>query len=481
MTPLSPRRFKQQASVALKDVTLRQALGRARSGFVDKRARARAELPEFDRLCDAAAAVRDYSLDNLDRLLVRFEQEALAAGGQVHWAESATEACRIIGGICSDAGAKKIAKGKSMAGEEVGLNQALEREGFEVIETDLGEYIIQLAKEPPSHIIAPAVHKTREQIAALFEQHHEDLHQRLKEIPELVNEARRVLRQQFLSADVGITGANLLIAETGSTVLVTNEGNGDLCSTLPDTHIVIAGIEKVVANARDAATILRVLARSATGQAITSYTSFFTGPRRADDLDGPRHFHVVLIDNGRSAMRNGPYRDMLRCIRCGACLNHCPVYTAVGGHAYGAVYPGPMGSVLTPLQWGLRDAADLPNACTLNGRCADVCPVRIPLPNLLRRLREDIHSGGHNSRLQRWLLARWAALALKPARYRRLTGWAAAWLRRLAGNHGRLGRWLPLAGWGKGRDLPTPQGQTFFAQYRARRDAAASAGRERQP
>jgi len=475
MSDLSPRRFKQQAGVALKDITLRQAMDRARTGFVDKRARARAALPEFDRLCDAAEAVRNYSLDNLDRLLVRFEQEVLAAGGQVHWAETSEEACQIITGICQDAGASKIAKGKSMAGEEVRLNQALEAAGMTVVETDLGEYIIQLANEPPSHIIAPAVHKTREQIAELFEKHHEDLHERLQEIPDLVNEARRVLRKDFLSADVGITGANLLIAETGSTALVTNEGNGDLCATLPDTHIVIAGIEKVVANAADAATILRVLARSATGQAITSYTSFFTGPRREEDLDGPKHFHVVLIDNGRSEMRNGRYRDMLRCIRCGACMNHCPVYSAIGGHAYGAVYPGPMGSVLTPLQWGLREAPDLPNACTLNGRCGDVCPVHIPLPRLLRQLREDIHDAHINSGVQRWLLARWAALALHPARYHRVMGWVAGGLRRLAGARGRVSRILPLPGWGRGRDMPAPQGKTFFEQYR---DKAADKGEQ---
>lgn len=466
MSSLSPRRFKAQASVALKDVTLRKAMDRARTGFVDKRAKARAALPEFDRLCGAAEVVRNYSLDNLDRLLVRFEQEVLAAGGKVHWAETAKDAGTIITDICRQAGARKIAKGKSMAGEEVQLNQALEAAGFQVVETDLGEYIIQLAKEPPSHIIAPAVHKTREQIAELFEKHHEDLHERLTEIPELVNEARRVLRKDFLSADVGITGANLLIAETGSTALVTNEGNGDLCATLPDTHIVIAGIEKVVADAADATTILRVLARSATGQAITSYTSFFTGPRREDDLDGPRHFHVVLLDNGRSEMRNGRYRDMLRCIRCGACMNHCPVYTSIGGHAYGAVYPGPMGSVLTPLQWGLREAPDLPHACTLNGRCADVCPVGIPLPKLLRWLREDIHTAHYNSWLQRWLIGRWAALALNPVRYRQVSGWLASLLRRLAGARGRVSRILPLPGWGKGRDLPAPQGKTFFEQYR---------------
>jgi L-lactate dehydrogenase complex protein LldF len=470
----SPRQFRQQARLALNDANLRTALQRAGAGFVTKRALARAELPEFERLCDAAAAVRDHALDNLDRLLVRFEQEVLAAGGQVHWAETPAEASAIVTGICQDAGAKKVAKGKSMVGEEVGLNPALEAAGFDLVETDLGEYIIQLAKEPPSHIIAPAVHKTREQVAELFERHHDDLHQRLQGIPELVDEARRVMRKQFLTADVGITGANLLIAETGSTVLVTNEGNGDLCATLPDTHIVITGIEKVVANAADAATILRVLARSATGQPITAYTSFFTGPRRAEDLDGPRNFHVVLVDNGRSQLRAGRYRDMLRCIRCGACLNHCPVYTAIGGHAYGAVYPGPMGAVLTPLQWGLREAADLPNACTLNGRCGDVCPVRIPLPSLLRRLREDIRAAA-GGRLQQWLIGAWAKLALRPVRYHRLAARLAGWLRRLAGARGRVSRLLPVPGWRKGRDLPAPQGQSFFAQYRARQAELAKA------
>lgn len=468
---LSPRRFKVQAKVALKDSELRAALDRARSGFVDKRIHARHLLPEFDRLCDAATRIRDHSIDHLDTLLVRFEQEVLAAGGQVHWAETPAQAREIITGICTDAGAHKVAKGKSMAGEEVALNPALEAAGLQVVETDLGEYIIQLAKEPPSHIIAPAVHKTRDQIARLFEKHHDDLHERLTEIPELVNEARRVLRREFLSADVGITGANLLIADTGSTVLVTNEGNGDLCATLPETHIVIAGIEKVVANAADAATVLRVLARSATGQAVTAYTSFFTGPKRAEDLDGPKHFHVVLLDNGRSQMRDGRYRDMLRCIRCGACMNHCPVYTAVGGHAYGAVYPGPMGSVLTPLQWGLRESADLPNACTLNGRCADVCPVRIPLPALLRQLREDIHDAKGDGLLQRWLLRRWSRLVQDPDRYRAVSRGVARTLRRLAGARGRVTRWLPVPGWGRGRDLPAPSGKTFFDQHTPTRKA----------
>jgi L-lactate dehydrogenase complex protein LldF len=463
---LSPRHFKGQARAALADPVLRRAMDKARSGFVDKRARAVALLPEFEALRDAARDLKNYALDHLDELLLEYEAKVQAAGGRVHWAETADDACRLIVDICRQAGAHKIAKGKSMAGEEVGLNAALEGAGFEVVETDLGEYIIQLAKEPPSHIIAPAVHKTKEQIAALFEAHHPDLQQRLTEIPDLVNEARRVLRQQFLSADVGITGANLLVAATGSHVLVTNEGNGDLSSTLPRVHIVIAGIEKVVPDLAAAGTVLRVLARSATGQAITSYTSLFTGPKRPDDLDGPEEFHVVLLDNGRSDMLASEFRDMLRCIRCGACLNHCPVYAAIGGHAYGAVYPGPMGSVLTPLQWGLREAADLPNACTLNGRCADVCPVRIPLPDLLRQLRVRIHREAAKGGRDRLALAAWAWLARRPTLYRWTTALGVRLLRLLGRGRGRLSR-VPLAGgWTGGRDLPLPQGATFFQQYR---------------
>ncbi|MEJ2576155.1 MAG: LutB/LldF family L-lactate oxidation iron-sulfur protein [Gammaproteobacteria bacterium] len=468
---LTPRKFKIQAQAALADPVLRGALGRARSGFVDKRARAVAAVPEFEALRDEARDLKRHALARLDSLLERYEAEVTAAGGHVHWAETAEDACRLIVDLCARAGARKIAKGKSMAGEEVALNAALEGAGFEVIETDLGEYIIQLADEPPSHIIAPAVHKTREQIAHLFRQHHADLDEDLTEIPDLVNEARRVLRQQFLSADVGITGANLLIADTGSHVLVTNEGNGDLSSTCPRVHIVIAGIEKVVPDFAAAATVLRVLARSATGQAITSYTSVFSGPRRADDLDGPEAFHVVLLDNGRSDMLGSEFREMLRCIRCGACLNHCPVYTAVGGHAYGAVYPGPMGSVLTPLQWGLREAGDLPNACTLNGRCATVCPVRIPLPDLLRRLRSRAHRDALDGARNRRLLAAWVWLARRPGWYRRLSGLGVRVLRWLGRGKGRVSR-LPLAaGWTGGRDLPLPEGRTFFEQYRKGRRA----------
>jgi len=383
------RAFRENAARALADQRLQQALGRARGGFVDKRAAAVAALPEFDALRERAQAIKDHTLAHLDWYLERFEERVTASGGQVHWARDTTELQETVLEICRTAGARRVTKGKSMVGEEAALNEALEGAGLEVTETDLGEYIIQLAKEPPSHIIAPAVHKTREQVDELFHRFHRDLDPRpLTEVAELVNEARRVLRDRFLAADVGITGANFLVAETGSALVVTNEGNGDLTATLPRVHIVTASIEKVVPNLDDAATLLRLLARSATGQEFTSYTTLFTGPRRPEDPDGPEAFHVVLLDNGRSGMLGGPFREMLRCIRCGACMNHCPVYGAVGGHAYGWVYPGPMGSVLSPMLAGLEQTYHLPEASTLCGRCAEVCPVRIPLPSLLRRLRE---------------------------------------------------------------------------------------------
>ena len=312
-----------------------------------------------------------------------------------------------------------------MVGEEVALNEALEEADLEVVETDLGEYIIQLAGETPSHIVAPAIHKTREEIRDLFAKHHAPLGLGAPGLgnADLVARAREVLRREFLRADVGITGANFLIAESGSTVIVTNEGNGDLSNTLPRVHVVIAGIEKVLPGFEDLSTILRLLARSATGQEMSVYTTVSTGPRRSEDLDGPEEFHVVLVDNGRSAMLGGEFREMLRCIRCGACLNHCPVYHAVGGHAYGWVYTGPMGSVLTPLIVGLDDAWHLPNACTLNGRCEEMCPMSIPLavpapqaPHARLRARARY---GRTSRLG---LAAWGFLARRPALYRPLTG-----------------------------------------------------------
>ncbi|ROR34297.1 LutB/LldF family L-lactate oxidation iron-sulfur protein [Inmirania thermothiophila] len=461
------RDFRARAREALLDEGLREALARARGGFVAKRAAAVAALPEFEALRDAAVEVREHSLDHLAHYLERFEARVREAGGAVHWARDAAEARAIVLDLLHRAGARKVLKGKSMVSEEVALNEALEAAGHTVVETDLGEYIIQLAKEPPSHIIAPAVHKRRDEIADLFQRHH-GLAERIEDVPGLVAEARRVLREHFLTADAGITGANLLVAETGSVVLVTNEGNGDLAATLPRLHIVITGIEKVVPTLADAGVLLRLLARSATGQELSNYTTLFTGARRAADPDGPEAFHVVLVDNGRSRMLEGPFRAMLRCIRCGACLNHCPVYTAVGGHAYGWVYPGPMGSVLTPLMLGVGEAADLPAASTLCGRCEAVCPVRIPLPALLRRLRERTRAAGLARAGERWGLALWALAARRPALYRRLADLAGRLLARRARGRGALSR-LPLArAWCAHRDLPAPAPESFVTQWRRR-------------
>ncbi len=464
---VSSPRFKEKAVIALANPTLRQALGQSRKGFVNKRAELVAALPEFEALRDQARDVKNHVLENLDHYLERFDSAVTAAGGHVHWARDAEEARNIILGICERVQARTITKGKSMVSEEVNLNAALEERGYTVVETDLGEYIIQLAKEPPSHIIAPAIHKTKEQVSDLFEAAHGG--PRKTTVADLVTEARLVLRDKYFKADVGITGGNYLVAETGSSIIVTNEGNGDLTQTLARVHIVTSGIERIVPTLEDVSLFLRILARSATGQETETYTTLSTGPRRPGDVDGPEEFHVVLVDNGRSKMLGGKFQDMLRCIRCGACMNHCPVYGAVGGHAYGWVYPGPMGSVLTPLFVGLDATYDLPNACTLNGRCQSVCPVRIPLPELLRELRHQQHQRGISPPVQRRALGVWRFVAERPGLYQFANRLAARALKGLGGRDGRL-RHLPFAsGWTALRDLPAPEGKTFLELWQARK------------
>ena len=463
----SSRHFPVRAVAALDNPNLQAAMGRAKGGFIDKRRLAIEAIPEFDALREAGREIKEHTLSHLDYYLEQFEERVTASGGTVHWADSAQDACRIVVDLCRNAEARHVTKGKSMVGEEIGINAALEAAGIERMETDLGEYIIQLADEPPSHIIAPAVHKTRQQVSELFHRHHQALGYTEVQsgVADLVNEARSVLRDKFLNADVGITGANFLVAETGSVMLVTNEGNADLTNTLPRVHIVTAGIEKVVPTLEDASTLLRLLARSATGQEMSTYTTVTTGPRAREDLDGPDEFHVVLVDNGRSQMLGNEFRPMLRCIRCGACMNHCPVYSSVGGHAYGWVYVGPMGSVLTPLMVGLEEAGHLPNACTLNGRCEEVCPMGIPLPDMLRALRRRQFEDGLGSRRARLGLAAWGWLARRPGLYRRLVGIGVRVLSLLA-RRGRFRR-LPFAsGWTEARDLPAPSGRTFLSAWR---------------
>jgi L-lactate dehydrogenase complex protein LldF len=465
--------FKENARRALADTGLQKALARSGPSFVARRTAAVAALPEFEQLRDIGREIKNHTLANLDFYLDAYEARVLAAGGKVHWCATAEEARAAVLRICQEAGARTVTKGKSMIAEELGINEHLERNGIEPVETDLGEYIIQLRHEAPSHIIAPAFHLNREDWEASFRKAHTDLppDRVFHERRDILTEARSRLRARFLAADVGITGANFLIAETGSSVIVTNEGNGDLTQTLPRVHIALASIEKVVPTLEDATSLLRLLARSATGQDFSVYTTFSTGGRRPGDLDGPEEYHVVLVDNGRSAMIGTEFQEMLRCIRCAACMNHCPVYGAVGGHAYGWVYPGPMGSVLTPALIGVDKAGNLPNASTFCGKCESVCPVKIPLPKMMRHWREREFERHLTPSTMRSNLGLWAWFARRPTAYRLATRAAAAVLGFMGKRRGRFAS-LPMAGgWTGGRDLPAPEGETFFARYaRAQRE-----------
>jgi L-lactate dehydrogenase complex protein LldF len=460
--------FSGAAAQALADPALQKALLNVKRGFVVKRETARANLPEFDALREAARTLKDHTLAHLDLYLEAYERKVSGSGGHVHYAPTAADARAIVLRLCEEAGGTRVIKGKSMVSEEIGLNAHLQEKGIEVVETDLGEYVAQARGERPSHIIAPIIHLNKDSIARDFRRAHRHLppRRKLDQAEHLVAEARQILREKFLAADIGITGANFLIAETGSSVIVTNEGNGELTATLPRTHIVIASIEKVVPTLEDASTLLRVLARSATGQDITTYTTFSTGPRRSGDPDGPAAYHVVLLDNGRSEMLGNEFADMLRCIRCGACLNHCPVYGVIGGHAYGSVYPGPMGAVLTPQLEGIGRARDLPNASSFCGRCEAVCPVAIPLPAMMRAWRERDFAQGNPPFKERLALKLWAFAAKRPRLYHALTGAAARLLARRGGARGAVRRFPLLKSWTGTRDLPAPQGRTFHAIYR---------------
>ncbi|MDP3895339.1 MAG: LutB/LldF family L-lactate oxidation iron-sulfur protein [Mesorhizobium sp.] len=471
--------FKANSRAALADAQLQKALVNVRTGFIEKRQKAVDALPEFDRLRDSARDIKNHVLENLDLYLEAYEKKVVQSGGHVHWAQTAEDARGAILDICRKANARVVTKGKSMITEEIALNDFLESHGITPVETDLGEYIIQLRGEHPSHIIAPAVHLNKEQVEEDFRRVHDHLApgRDLSEPEALLGEARRVLRSRYFEADVGITGANFLVAETGTSIIVTNEGNGDLTQILPRVHIVVASIEKIVPTLEDASQVLRVLARSATGQDMSVYTTLSTGPRRATDVDGPDEYHVILLDNGRSAMLGTEFQDMLRCIRCGACMNHCPVYHAVGGHAYGWVYPGPMGAVLTPSLIGVAKGGHLPNASTFCGRCESVCPMKIPLPRMMRHWREREFERGLNPGVARYGLSFWAFFARRPKLYRLASAIGIPLLSFATFGRKRLA-WLPFAGgWTKFRDLPMPESRTFMQQFRDRDATTKQAAR----
>jgi L-lactate dehydrogenase complex protein LldF len=466
-----PEHFKANADAALADRTLKVAIDRTTGTAERRRAEAVAAFPAFEATRERGARIKDHVIANLGHYLEEFERNATAAGAVVHWAATADEACRIVVELCRAANARQVTRVKSMLGEEIGLPHALAEAGIERIETDLAEHIVQLAGDTPSHIVWPAMHRTREQVSALFKERHRVPHAE-ETVPAMVESARRELREKFLTADVGISGANFLIADTGAVCTVTNEGNAELGITPPRVHIVTAGIEKLVPSMAHCLVLLRLLVRSATGAELTQYTTFTCGPKRPGDADGPEELHIVLVDNGRTRMLAEGLKDMLRCIRCGACMNHCVVYRQIGGHAYGTVYPGPMGAVITPVLTGLDKARELPHACTLNGRCQEVCPVKIPLPTLLRGWRNRSWREGLEPAATRAGLGLWTFLAARPRLYR-VASAAGVRAMRLFRRQGWI-RSMPLAGgWTRHRDLPAPQGRTFMELYRERQKAKA--------
>ncbi|KAF7961556.1 (Fe-S)-binding protein [Cupriavidus sp. UYMU48A] len=460
--------FKARAGQKLADQRLQQNLKKLSTKFVTARADAIRDI-DFDATRAALKERRNRALENLDVWLATFEENATRRGATVLFAESTADAARLVAEIAQKHGVKKVIKSKSMVTEEMRLNQVLGEMGVQSIETDLGEYILQINdSEPPSHIIAPVVHKDKDEIADLFAKvHHKP---RLTDIPEMTREAREVLRPEFLSADMGVTGGNFIIAETGSVAVVTNEGNEGMCTVMPRVHVAVTGIEKVLPTLEDLATVMRLLPRSATGQAISNYFSLLTGPRAEGERDGPEHMYFVLVDGGRSGLIGGEFQEMLRCIRCGACMNHCPVYQKIGGHAYGWVYPGPMGSVLTPSFVGLANAMDLPQAATMCGECNRVCPASIPLSDLLRKLREKQMERGLRPWQERFALQAWGFVARRPALYALASRLGARVLARMGGSN-RLIANLPMAGkgWTQTRDMPAPSGRTFRELYKERR------------
>jgi len=463
--PIITTPLRERAAQALGDRFLHEALDIATTKFITLRREAFGAFPDGDQLRDRARAIKEATLQRLDAHLETLVANVERLGGHVHFAATAEEARDIIVDIARRTGARMAVKSKSMATEEIHLNDALQAAGVTPVETDLGEYIIQLAHERPSHIIAPAIHKTKGQVAELFSR--ELKRPGLPADPEVLTKiAREELREKFLTADLGITGANFAVAETGTVVLVTNEGNGRMATSLPRVHVAVMGVEKVIPSMTDLAVFLAILAKSATGQKLSVYTTLVQGPRRPGELEGPDEFHLVLLDNGRIAQIAGTLRESLYCLRCGACLNVCPVYRQIGGHAYGYTYPGPIGILLTAMLNGPASVKDLSHASSLCGACADACPVRIDIPRMLIELRKEVGERRIAPWAERVVFKALAFVLARPALYG-----LAARLGRVAQRpfvrSGRI-RTLPLffGQWTRTRDLPPVARRTFQERWR---------------
>ncbi|BBG84707.1 iron-sulfur cluster-binding protein [Aeromonas hydrophila] len=468
----SPRRFHPQAEAALADPVLRQNFRGAMDYLRAKRRDAFADPAEEAAVRDAAEHIRQRCLSRLPDLLVQLETNCERNGIRVHWAQTPAEANAIILGIAQQHGVSSIVKGKSMVSEEVGFNHEMARHGIRCLESDMGEFIVQLDGDTPSHIIMPAIHKNKQEVSDTFAGNLADFTP-TTDVDALIQTGRRALREEFRRAGMGLSGVNFAVAETGSLCLVENEGNGRMCTTVPKVHVAITGIEKVVEFLSDVPPLYSALTRSATGQAITTYFNVISGPRRAGELDGPDEVHLVLLDNGRSqAYRDEELRKTLQCIRCGACMNHCPVYTRIGGHAYGTIYPGPIGKIISPHLLGLESTQDLVTASSLCGACGEVCPVRIPIPDLLQRLRREAKhdaqsghaplagQGAAKSRLETLAMQGFAFAATHPRLYHAATG-VAGRLRGLMPKH--------LGSWTQCREAPKPAPQSLHALLRQKK------------
>lgn len=468
MAEVKTHNFSAASKSSILDPQLRRALQRVGTGFDGARREAIQEVtPQvWEAWREQARQIKIHTLDNLDYYLEMLHENVVKAGGEVHFARDAAQANAIVADIARTRKVRVATKSKSMVSEELDLNRVLETMGVNVYETDLGEYIIQLADETPSHLVAPALHKTKEEVGRLFSQKLGVPF--LDDIEAMARVARETLRQKFLQADLGISGANFLIAETGTLVIITNEGNGRLCTSAPRIHIGITGMEKIIPSLRDLAVFLRLLPRSATGQRLSSYVSMVTGPRRQEDEDGPEEFHLVIVDNGRSRLLGDPaLREALYCIRCGACLNVCPVYQKVGGHAYGWVYPGPIGSIVSPVLVGLNRAKDLPHASTLCGACREACPLKINIPHMLLHLRHKLAESPNPDEQSptgaQGLLARGYVRVMSSPNTLAIAHKVGRILQKPIAKKGRIKKMpLPLLSqWTRARDLPALPPKTF--------------------
>ncbi|OBW93086.1 amino acid dehydrogenase [Gallibacterium genomosp. 3] len=462
----SNQAFKPRINQEIDNEIMRKAVVMAQERIGANRQKMVEELGHWDEWRDLAKEIRNHVIENLDAYLYQLSEKVTENGGHVFFAQTAEEASNYILNVAKEKNAKRVVKSKSMVTEEIGVNHVLEAEGIRVFETDLAEYILQVAEDKPSHIVVPAIHKDREQVRKVF---HEKLGYQGSSTPEeMTRFVREHIRDEFLNADIGISGCNFAVPETGSVCLVTNEGNLRLATTCPKTHIAVMGMERIAPTFKEVDVLITLLARSAVGLRLTSYNTWLTGPRLAGEIDGPEEFHLVIVDNGRSKALASEFQDVLRCIRCGACMNICPAYRQIGGHGYGSIYPGPIGSVLSPILGGYEQFKDLPYACSLCTACNSVCPVEIPLAQLLLKHRRNIVELGLTNKFERITMKGFTYVNSHPA-FWKVGMVMGAKMANLLIKDGKMPLQFGVIGeWTKARDLPQADGESFRTWFKNR-------------